>query len=876
MSVFGFAGWLVASGAVWYVDVSVCPVPGTGSPGDPFCTIQDGICAASSGDTVSVSGGTYPESIRMKPSVAVVSEQGALLTTIDATGQPCTESDYCTKRTGDQCSAVIFSSGHNLTSVLDGFTVTGGAGVVQTNWVAGGGVFVASTATVVNNIITNNVLTGPLPQGEDLRGAGIYISRGQGVISNNTITGNRAVPSVGGGSGDVTFGYGGGIWMGFLSAAQVRGNVISDNVAGDPNLDFSLGSGGGVVLWTPGGTISPVVDRNVIADNESDSQGGGLSLLSRSGTEAEARVTNNVFVGNTSRFGGGVYMYFNRSTTINNTIVGNEAFLGGGVYTGQGDPNLPMTITNNVIEGNTLRTFGAGGGIYSLDLSATFDPVIEHNDLFNNEREDCGGERGVGAGAPCVGVDGNFSADPMFIDPNSGDYHLDPNSPAIDTATPTGAPAEDADGVARGVDGDGMPNSPVMGDVDVGAFEFDSCLAAPEVCDGADNDCNQLIDEGFPDTDLDGLADCVDPDDDDDLAVDESDCAPLDATAFGIPLEVSGIDVIGAASTTVGFDLQVIGSGTTYDVISGLLSRIVPSGGFQEGFCLQEDLASSPWFDPRPDPPVGDGWFYFLYSKNACGVGTLGRIERDAPGTGDVCAAGVVDGDIDGSPSDLDCNDADPTLSPINPEICDGVDNNCDTIADEGNPGGGMTCGVSALGECQRGTTYCVGGAIVCEGEIGPGPEFCDGLDNDCDGTADNNVIDTDLDGMDDCTDTDDDNDLVEDGSDCAPLDPSAFGVPTEVTDVATAPGVPTSISWTDQAIGAGTQYDLAGGTLSMAGILNFPSGTCLSTISASPAVDTRPDPAQGEVFYYLVRSRNACGIASFGSVARDTLSGCP
>jgi Ca2+-binding RTX toxin-like protein len=35
-------------------------------------------------------------------------------------------------------------------------------------------------------------------------------------------------------------------------------------------------------------------------------------------------------------------------------------------------------------------------------------------------------------------------------------------------------------------------------------------FAPPEVCDGLDNNLDDLVDEGFPDTDADGIADCVD------------------------------------------------------------------------------------------------------------------------------------------------------------------------------------------------------------------------------------------------------------------------------------------------------------------------------------------------------------------------------
>lgn len=88
-------------------------------------------------------------------------------------------------------------------------------------------------------------------------------------------------------------------------------------------------------------------------------------------------------------------------------------------------------------------------------------------------------------------------------------------------------------------------------------------------------------------------------------------------------------------------------------------------------------------------------------------------------------------------------------------ELCDGVDNDGDDAVDEAWPELGEPCGESE-GECEPGEYVCAGDGmgVVCKGGVGPSVEVCDGKDNDCDGIHDNgpseicDAEDNDCDGL--------------------------------------------------------------------------------------------------------------------------------
>lgn len=226
------------NGPITYVDIGSIerqtdstPGGNTEVPGD-YATIQDAIDDVIGGTVILVHHGTYNENINFNgKAVRVKSVSGAYITEIHGVSSTA--------------AVVIFGSGENQGSVLEGFTITGGrdSGVKCTNFSSptiknciikenqafkGGGIICDQSAPrIINSIIASNHATG-------YYGGGISCDRSSPYITNCTITGNtiNTIPS-----------KGGGIYCNWDSYPTVTNTIIWGNPANfDPGIGLNTSS----------------------------------------------------------------------------------------------------------------------------------------------------------------------------------------------------------------------------------------------------------------------------------------------------------------------------------------------------------------------------------------------------------------------------------------------------------------------------------------------------------------------------------------------------------------------------------------------------------------------------------------------------------
>jgi hypothetical protein len=484
------------------------------------------------------------------------------------------------------------------------------------------------------------------------------------------------------------------------------------------------------------------------------------------------------------------------------------------------------------------------------------------------DASDCDDQRGwvhPGAAELCDGLDDDCDGwtPPTEVD-NDGDGRVECDGDCDDSraqtygpATSHPAPGPAAPDICDGIDNncDGVvPPTEIDNDGD-GRVECDGDCddsrghvygealahpapgpAAPELCDGIDNNCDGAVDEaGLSDADGDGHhlpGSCNAPDDD---------CDDADASVHpGAPeIPYDGVDQDCDGSDLTDLDGDGFDGGPTGpdchdfdpDVHPGALEG--PScdgvdsdcdGRVDDGLpCTDDDGDGFSELQGDCDDSIPDG-----AQRN------INEAERPGNGIDDDCDGLIDEDDADGDGFGVaagDCNDGDPAVSPGSSEgpACDGVDNDCNGLVDDGLPcsdadGDGVT---EAAGDCDDADPDTHPGATEqadfvdddCDGLVDEGTAaydddgdgYCEGIDLDGDGRDDcsdgalpgdcadspqggaavhpgaaeiaNDGIDNDCDGVDHRSVPDADGDGFGDAIDCEPLDPDSHPGANEVAD---------------------------------------------------------------------------------------------
>lgn len=111
------------------------------------------------------------------------------------------------------------------------------------------------------------------------------------------------------------------------------------------------------------------------------------------------------------------------------------------------------------------------------------------------------------------------------------------------------------------------------------------------------------------------------------------DCLPLDASAFAIPTEVSGLNFSGPNQLVWNEAASTSGTGTTYTIVRVDLLSLSAQSSWS---CLGTNV-TLPDFVDLATPTLNQGYAYLVEAENGCGKSGLGADSDGIPRAAPIC-----------------------------------------------------------------------------------------------------------------------------------------------------------------------------------------------------------------------------------------------
>jgi hypothetical protein len=398
-------------------------------------------------------------------------------------------------------------------------------------------------------------------------------------------------------------------------------------------------------------------------------------------------------------------------------------------------------------------------------------------ELCNGVDDDGDGavDEGYELGSPCDSEDSDFCTDGVVACTADGSGVTCAESSTAHIETCNGID-DDCNGIADDQDSRGhVPGSPCDGpDGDScyegviqcgadGSFECtDSTPTNPEICNGLDDDCNGLVDQGLPmttfylDWDGDGYGQagvttsaCAAPPSFVSMA---GDCSPWNSAIGPGATEVCNRfddDCDGLVDENVTTTFYRDADGDGFGGTSTIAACTAPAGYVTVGGdCNDWTMASHPsgvetcnGIDDDCDGLVDENLtMTFYFDRDGDGFGGSATLAACMSPAGWVSTPG-------------DCDDSNNALRPNAAESCNGLDDDCDGLVDENlttifyrDADGDGFGGTATIAACTAPAGY-VATSTDCNdasAAIRPGaPETCNLVDDDCDSLVDENVTTT-------------------------------------------------------------------------------------------------------------------------------------